>query len=798
MHRVAIGVYAGGRAYAYVDESTSDFRKQIDRPFDLRIHKRDFYVWNFFFKHILNTNQLRTMIRCLLLTLFAFGAAVGSASRAPVRDRVDFPGATHLDAFGVSVNTLTSSRSLLGASLIESPKSVIIQDSLVNAISIGATINRQHEQSGLICNSTLINFAACHVVCHFCENIVEKHVNASCVSDGKTGVGETFTLNITIALVHALQNLTLQLGDNVTHLDCTCTGTGVTLSEGCDIYASNCAYLLPGSDDITALLRSKVVDLTNPSVMGDSLGWSDPTQGYELDNQYTAVRDATNSLRNTSAYSSKCPRPTNPLVVIPGLTSSAIYVKFENSKPPAYAFFCNKTSDGWQPIWPIPQDLTSHPAQFVCWSVNSQFTFDNATQTIKPLRAGGQSKVIDFGGFEGIPGFGNEGPVYEIAGWELGKTLFAAPFDWRLPSIAQQSFFSDLKLLVERASATNNGQKVTLWAYSYGPQYTLSFLHRMTQQWKDQYIHWFVGSSPVFGGSPDSLIAYAGGIVLGPPPPNIPKQCKAFVIYAGTCYTGAVTESNTTAAECCEKATTASSEQLFNYFPDNTTCQIPEAYVATYTCSGFLGYIQPNTTGDVETARVKPSSPLAINPTLMLTRSLARASPSMMWTFPKTGTNESTTWTRNDVILHTPTKNYTAFDIDQVLRDLGIGIEEQDLHHTLSTEPDLALFEPPGVNTVITYGYGIPTVSAVHYADDFSKHANPGLPTKTEYADGDGIVELRSSVRGEEWRGDLGTSKLIYNGYANQTHAACFGLPTSTGNASTQCYRDVLNIIARP
>ena len=35
---------------------------------------------------------------------------------------------------------------------------------------------------------------------------------------------------------------------------------------------------------------------------------------------------------------------------------------------------------------------------------------------------------------------------------------------------------------------------------SFGPQFALGFLHRMTQAWKDQYISWFIAASPVFSG----------------------------------------------------------------------------------------------------------------------------------------------------------------------------------------------------------------------------------------------------------------------------------------------------------
>jgi hypothetical protein len=45
---------------------------------------------------------------------------------------------------------------------------------------------------------------------------------------------------------------------------------------------------------------------------------------------------------------------------------------------------------------------------------------------------------------------------------------------------------------VEEMYERTNQSKVALWSYSFGPETTLSFLHRMTQEWKDKYISWYV------------------------------------------------------------------------------------------------------------------------------------------------------------------------------------------------------------------------------------------------------------------------------------------------------------------
>ena len=74
-----------------------------------------------------------------------------------------------------------------------------------------------------------------------------------------------------------------------------------------------------------------------------------------------------------------------------------------------------------------------------------------------------------------------------------------------------------MKTLIETVFSANNNQKVTLVAVSYGPQITLGFLHRMTQKWKDTFVHAFVAESPVWSGAPASL-----GITTGLDPKKYP------------------------------------------------------------------------------------------------------------------------------------------------------------------------------------------------------------------------------------------------------------------------------------
>jgi len=55
-----------------------------------------------------------------------------------------------------------------------------------------------------------------------------------------------------------------------------------------------------------------------------------------------------------------------------------------------------------------------------------------------------------------------------------------------------------------------------------------------------------------------------------------------------------------------------------------------------------------------------------------LYRGVARAMPATMWYFPRAGTNASISWTRDDELIVTPSKTYTAYDMVELLTDLGM------------------------------------------------------------------------------------------------------------------------------
>jgi lysophospholipase-3 len=88
-------------------------------------------------------------------------------------------------------------------------------------------------------------------------------------------------------------------------------------------------------------------------------------------------------------------------------------------------------------------------------------------------------------------------------------------------------------------------------------------------------------------------------------------------------------------------------------------------------------------------------------------RAAALFIPSVYWMWPHPGT-ELGQWNNTEVIVTTPSKNYTANDFDAMLTDMGCGKGPKNLYD-LEKKDLLQTFPPPLVDTYVFYGYGLAT-----------------------------------------------------------------------------------------
>ena len=112
----------------------------------------------------------------------------------------------------------------------------------------------------------------------------------------------------------------------------------------------------------------------------------------------------------------------------------------------------------------------------------------------------------------------------EQAGYESGKTLFGAPYDFRYglaakghPTRVGSKFLEDLKALIEKTSSSNGGKPVILLSHSLGGLFVLQLLNRNPLSWRQKFIKHFLALSAPWGGTVEEMLTFASGYSLGVP-----------------------------------------------------------------------------------------------------------------------------------------------------------------------------------------------------------------------------------------------------------------------------------------
>jgi len=173
------------------------------------------------------------------------------------------------------------------------------------------------------------------------------------------------------------------------------------------------------------------------------------------------------------------------------LTGSLLFVNTTN-KPPTG---CPPNLTNAQ-LWPPSSIFTSQYP--LCGELLGEIHY-NATTKRYDQPPGTATFTRNFGGFGGIQYF--DPNWFAGAGYKPLVNLFGAPYDWRMAPDGLQTYFNQMKLLIQEVvNATKS--KVVIFAESNGPMTALGFLYAMSTQWKQQYVCGFAPTSPVWGGTP--------------------------------------------------------------------------------------------------------------------------------------------------------------------------------------------------------------------------------------------------------------------------------------------------------
>lgn len=130
-----------------------------------------------------------------------------------------------------------------------------------------------------------------------------------------------------------------------------------------------------------------------------------------------------------------------------------------------------------------------------------------------------------------------------------------------------------------------------------------------------------------------------------------------------------------------------------------------------------------------------------------LLRELADSMPASFATMTLPGDPETdpSTWGKDEVIIKTPSKTYSAHDLHEIMTDLGLK-DGAAVQQIVAKDLGATTFKAPLVDTHVYYGFGVPTPSTFEYDVDFAPlKIGEGPPQESKIVRsvddaGDGVV----------------------------------------------------------
>ncbi|GFP98986.1 lecithin-cholesterol acyltransferase-like 1 [Phtheirospermum japonicum] len=227
----------------------------------------------------------------------------------------------------------------------------------------------------------------------------------------------------------------------------------------------------------------------------------------------------------------------HPVILIPGSGGNQLEARLTEEYKPS-SWWCDrwypvkKDPDGWFRLWFDPSVLFGPFTK--CFNQRMMIYYDSDEDDYHNA-PGVETKVPYFGSTEALLYLDPHlkritsymEPLVralEQVGYVSGKNIFGAPYDFRYelaaqghPSRVGSKFMSDLKNLIESASASNGGRPVILLSHSLGGLFTLQLLDRTPISWCQKFIKHFIALSVPWGGTVEQMSTFASGNTLGVP-----------------------------------------------------------------------------------------------------------------------------------------------------------------------------------------------------------------------------------------------------------------------------------------
>lgn len=185
----------------------------------------------------------------------------------------------------------------------------------------------------------------------------------------------------------------------------------------------------------------------------------------------------------------------NPVIFIPGLTGVKINVSV--TKPELYEM-CPESLQKPTNLYPLDSSIKEQYADCAGWLYRIQY--DNETGKLYHPD-GIKMELPEFGSIDTMATYEKFAEYLSTKGYELGKNMFGAPYDWMLYLAGlKDTFMPQLKELIEKAVKDNN-EKAVLIGHSMGT-HVIRYLttHHVTQEWINKHIYKTVLLAPAFLG----------------------------------------------------------------------------------------------------------------------------------------------------------------------------------------------------------------------------------------------------------------------------------------------------------
>ncbi|KAH7665033.1 lysophospholipase III protein [Dioscorea alata] len=225
----------------------------------------------------------------------------------------------------------------------------------------------------------------------------------------------------------------------------------------------------------------------------------------------------------------------HPLVLVPGRGGNQLEARL-TPKYKSSTLICKLsalfTKGSWFRLWFSPSIIASPFTR--CFAERMMLYYDPIIDDYHNA-PGVETRALNFGSTEGLMYLDPHlthiteymatlvNSLEEI-GYQSGKNLFGAPYDFRYGLAAEghpchvgNQYLQDLKKLIESAFVSNGKKPVIIVSHSLGGLFVLQLLNRSPLSWRHKYIKHFIAVSVPWGGTVLQMLTFASGYTLGVP-----------------------------------------------------------------------------------------------------------------------------------------------------------------------------------------------------------------------------------------------------------------------------------------